>query len=111
MRSNWYANELTRGKTEKHTAKRKTRAATISGKEEVEGKVVGWEQVTVRAGPYKAMRVEINDRLIGRAGAADLISVTYWYAPEVNRFVKFHYQSNSEGTVDAELVSYKPGSR
>ena len=53
----------------------------------------------------------MDDRIIGRAGAHDLISITYWYAPEVNRFVKFHYQSNLEGTVDAELVSYKAGSR
>jgi len=93
---NWYPFPLTPGKTWKQTAKWQTPAASISGKEEVEGKVVGWEQVTVPAGTYKAMRVDINDRVIGRAGAHDLISLSYWYAPEVNRFVKFHYRATSK---------------
>lgn len=99
---------LTPGKT--WTAEDKWQIPDISqsGRSDVEGKVGDWEQVTVPAGTFRAIKVEVKVRAIGRLGLNNTTNLTYWYAPEVNRFVKYHYQDESQGIVDAQLVSYKP---
>lgn len=85
------------------------REPAIEGRVDVEGKVGNWDDVTVPAGTFHAIKGEVTTRAIGDGGARDIANITYWYAPKVNRFVKYHYQSQSEGNViDAELVSYKP---
>lgn len=99
---------LTPGKTWKEEVKWQVPDLSLPGKTEVEGKLGNWEDVTVPAGTFHAIRGEVTNRVIGREGAHDQISITYWYAPKVNRFVKYRYESNTEGTYDAELVSYKP---
>ena len=66
--------------------------------------------MTVPAGTFHAIKGEVTTRA-HRAWRRKrrFANITYWYAPKVNRFVKYHYQSQSEGNViDAELVSYKP---
>jgi len=55
--------------------------------------------------------LEIRDRIIGTGGVYDLVTLTYWYVSDVNRFVKYSYRSIYEGAVDAEMVSYKPAPR
>jgi len=52
--------------------------------------------------------VDLTIRLIGRLGFNDTTRITYWYVPEVNRFVKYHYQDESQGIVDTVMVSYAP---
>ena len=59
-------------------------------------KVVGWEEVTVPAGRFKALRIQANgtykrqDRsLIGE------VTVSYWYVPQVKRWVKVTFQDRS----------------
>ena len=102
---------LTPGKTWTDNAKWEEKASDIRGHSDVEGKVGNWEEVTVPAGTFHAIRVDVTIQAIGRAGARDVTNLTYWYAPKVNRFVKYHYQSQSEGNlIDAQMVSYKPGS-
>ena len=81
------------------------------GTEDVRGKVIGWEQVAVPAGTFKALRVELRDRIVGTGGVYNLVTLTYWYVRDVNRFVKYSYRSVYEGAVDAEMVSYKPVAR
>jgi hypothetical protein len=99
---------LTPGKTWKEEVKWQVPDLSLPGKTEVEGKLGNWEDVTVPAGTFHAIRGEVTNRVIGREGAHDQISITYWYAPKVKRFVKYRYESNTEGTYEAELVSYKP---
>jgi hypothetical protein len=107
----WFKFPLSPGKTWAQSAHWETPALDVAGTEEVRGKVIGWETVKVPAGSYKALRVEIRDRIIGSGGVYDLVTLTYWYVPEVNRFVKYSYSSIYEGAVDAQMVSYKPVAR
>jgi len=107
----WFKFPLAPGKTWAQSAHWETPAQNVAGTEEVRAKAIGWERVTVPAGSYKALRVEIRDRIIGTGGVYDLVTLTYWYVSDVNRFVKYSYRSIYEGAVDAEMVSYKPAPR
>jgi len=88
-----------------------TGAAATAGQAEDNGKVFGWEDVTVPAGTFHCIKAEVDTRFYGKGGMADESQLTYWYAPKVNRFVKFDYHSNYEGPLVAELVEYKPATR
>jgi hypothetical protein len=81
--------------------------APITGTSNLTGKVIGWEEVAVPAGKFRTLKVEVARRSFGKGGMHDEMNMTYWYAPEVRRFVKLDYYSNWEGTVQTELVSYK----
>jgi hypothetical protein len=83
-------------------------ASASSGRAEDTGRVFGWEDVTVPAGTFHCIKAEVNTRFYGKGGMADESQLTYWYAPKVNRFVRFDYHSNYEGSVMAQLVEYKP---
>ena len=82
-------------------------------------KVVGWESVTVPAGTFRALRVEIE----GKRGKdpdpywwpkqAARFQHTVWYAPEVKRYVKAHHlawsMTASQFADEAvELLEYRP---
>jgi hypothetical protein len=91
---------LQEGKTwkGKYTSPSRDGTGTTTG--EVEGKVVGFESVTVPAGTFDAakVRVEIHWDYEGRRGrGAGTISQTIWYAPEAKRWVRF----------DQEAVTYR----
>jgi hypothetical protein len=107
----WFKFPLFPGKTWAQNAHWETPDLNVQGTEEVRGKAIGWETVTVPAGTYKAMRVEIRDRIVGTGGTYDLVTLTYWYVPDVNRFVRYSYRDVYEGAIDAEMVSYKPAPR
>ena len=81
---------------------------SLTGRSVLAGKVGEWEEVTVPAGTFHALRVDVRIRGIGRGGWNDTTYITYWYAPECNRFVKLHYGDENQGIVEAEMVSYKP---
>ena len=74
-------------------------------------KVVGWEDVTVPAGTFRALKIEGKgsyDRL--DSGLRGDESVTYWYAPEVARWVKFEQwdqHSNGGQVSTSELTSFR----
>ena len=107
----WFKFPLSPGQTWTQSAHWETPDLNVAGTEEVRGKVIGWQMVKVPAGNYKALRVEIRDRIVGTGGVYDLVTLTYWYVPDVNRFVKYSYHSVYEGEVLAEMVSYKPVAR
>ena len=86
-------------------------AAPAKGKAEDHGSVLGWEDVKVPAGNFHALKVTVTSRYYGAGGFNDETQLTFWYAPEVNRFVKFDYSDTYDGVVLAELVKYKPNSR
>ena len=105
----WFAFPLYPGKTWEDGYDWEIRgAAPVKGKAEDRGKVVGWEDVQVPAGTFHALKVEVNSRYYGKGGMADDATLTYWYSPQINRFVKFDYRSAYEGALLAEMVSYHP---
>jgi hypothetical protein len=61
------------------------------------------------AGTFRALKVVVLSRYFGHGGYYDESTLTYWYAPEVNRFVKFDYRDTFDRALLAELVSCKPG--
>ena len=86
-------------------------AAPAKGKAEDHGSVLGWEDVTVPAGTFLALKVVVLSRYYGAGGYNDDSTLTFWYVPEVNRFVKFDYRDTFDGALLAELVSYKPSAQ
>lgn len=107
----WFAFPMYEGKTWDQTFKWQTQdAMPVVGTSNMKGKVIGWEDITVPAGTFTALKVEVTNRSFGKGGAADYMRMTYWYVPEVKRFVKFDFHSQWEGTVQADLVAYKPAS-
>jgi hypothetical protein len=85
------------------------REPAVQGRDEVKGKVDDWEDITVAAGKYHAIKAEVTIRAIGRGGIRDVTNIVYWYAPAANRFVKSHIEGQTEGTViDSEMISHTP---
>jgi hypothetical protein len=74
--------------------------AKTRGTDQVErwGKVVGWESVTVPAGTFRALRLEIKERRLSQVRDGvfpDYRYHTIWYAPEVKRFVRFEREARN----------------
>ena len=66
-------------------------------------KVLGWEDVEVQAGKFRAIKVEVSrgkppDRLWGKS--------LYWYSPEAKYVVKCQYDPNMEEVIE-EIVSWE----
>ncbi len=77
-------------------------------------KVAAQEKVTVKAGSFDTLRIEIEQLVIGGLGSGRWRSTrlaTFWYSPEVKRHVKASFKLLDGGwrgpDVEAELVSYK----
>ena len=72
---------------------------------------MGWEDITVPAGTFHALKIEGKgsyERLDSGAKGAE--SITYWYAPEVARWVRFEQwdeRSNSGQVSTSELTSFR----
>jgi hypothetical protein len=87
---------------------------------EVSTRVYDWEQVTVPAGTFRALRIEASGRRSGnfssRATVTGRFRVVVWYAPDVKRYVKLQHQIWSADRIAetqigedlVELVSYNP---
>lgn len=91
------------------------KAEKTDARQTLEVNVVGWEEVTVPAGTFRALRLEATgtsrrlDRETRRPGSLHYV---YWYVPEVKRWAKMTLQgSDSRGVPGAEeteeLLSYK----
>jgi hypothetical protein len=84
-------------------------------------RVLGWEEVEVRAGKFKAIKLEYEIEPFVRGGwgwrSLGESKALYWYSPEVKNFVKCQYvkgyfegfDNRGEGQTraDWELVSYE----
>jgi hypothetical protein len=76
-----------------------------------------WERVTVPAGTFKALRLEISGRRkISPFSpiAVYRFSIIVWYAPEVKRYVKLEHKTwlsekRQYGDEVVELVEFRPG--
>ncbi len=69
-------------------------------------KVVGWEDVEVKAGRFKAFKIEYKQEISGRSAVG---KAWYWYSPEVKYFVKCQYETTGFwiGINDWELISFE----
>lgn len=60
------------------------------------GKALGWEKITVPAGEFDVMRVEVigqyHGEEVGWIGGNGTSKETVWYAPAVNNFVRMEYE-------------------
>jgi S1-C subfamily serine protease len=84
--------------------------------------IQGWEQVTVPAGTFKALRVRVAGRrsapIGGRNAFAGRFEMTAWYAPDVKRIVRQEQRIwTADGISPAlsadevfELLAYRPPS-
>jgi hypothetical protein len=79
------------------------------------GKVIGWEKVTVPAGTFDALRIEVKSKYNGqnmRGRWFGQSTDTIWYAPSARLYVKWLFEDGGgDGThknawLD-ELVAYK----
>jgi hypothetical protein len=103
----WFDFPLEPGKKWHQTSKWSDPAESKSGTIVTNAIVGQWEKIAVPAGTYEALRVDVACRMSGRGDTADQITLSYWWVPSVNRFVKYSYRGSS-GAVDAELISYQP---
>ena len=79
----------------------------FAGRTKYDIKVVGWEDVTVPAGTFRALRLEAQ----GTVYRYDLrgsgkLSSTLWYSPEVRRWIKSDFSSSARG-FRRELVQFR----
>lgn len=88
------------------------------------GRAVGWERVRTPAGEFVALRIERRMNLgdYDYSWSDTEVHETYWYAPEVKRWVRFehqyrrvelgvapHHRRTQEDRIVWELRSFKPG--
>jgi len=70
-------------------------------------KVVGWETVDVPAGKFRAIKVELDSTVQPVDGSrAFSRQGTFWYVPEVRRWVKFQIVT-PRASISEELLEYK----
>jgi len=77
-------------------------------KTKLECNVNGWDDVSVPAGKFHALKINCAGTYVGtgRSTGWGRVSGTFWYAPEVKRYVKWRYGNvNAEPRGD-ELVSF-----
>lgn len=62
----------------------------------IKGKVLNWEKITVQAGQFDALKLEVeaiyNAEEPNSPGGSGQLTETLWFAPEVNNFVKLDYR-------------------
>lgn len=81
-------------------------------KHERTAKVVGWEEVVVPAGKFRALKIEVDGSFqrLDTAVSGSALNVI-WYVPAVKRWVKWTYEDKTfRGRVNwwgVELVEYK----
>lgn len=70
-------------------------------------KVVGWEDIVVPAGKFRALRIESEGTVqVAKKPKPGRSIVTAWYAPEVRRWVRLE-QEFGPGALTSELLSYR----
>ncbi len=74
-------------------------------------KVIGWEDVEVRAGNFKAIKIEYKRGWSTPASGIREGRIWYWYCPEVKNMIKIEYEKNQMWSRenDSELASFQFG--
>jgi hypothetical protein len=86
---------------------RRPRAGAFHVRHERKVKVLGWEDVEVPAGRFRALKLQAEGqfRRLDKS-ASDKARNTYWYVPRVKRWVKHVYQDATLEVVE-ELYFYR----
>jgi hypothetical protein len=91
-----YAFPLVPGKAWKVDATGDNPAAGKRWRYQINGKALGWEKITVPAGEFDVIKLEVvsyyQGEETGSRGGSGQSKETVWYAPAVNNFVKLEYQ-------------------
>jgi hypothetical protein len=72
--------------------------------------VLGWEEIVVQAGKFKALKLEYKQETVGQtAGRPKEGKAWYWYSPDVKYMVKCQYEKTEywNPIYDWELSSFK----
>jgi hypothetical protein len=72
--------------------------------------VLGWEEVAVQAGKFKALKFEYKQETVGQTGSRPKEGKAwYWYSPDVKYMVKCQYEKTDywDAIYDWELASFK----
>jgi hypothetical protein len=72
--------------------------------------VLGWEEVAVAAGKFKAVKLEYKQETVGQTGSRPKEGKAwYWYSPDAKYMVKCQYEKTDYWDVlyDWELISFK----
>jgi hypothetical protein len=72
--------------------------------------VLGWEEVAVQAGKFKALKIEYKQEKVGQTGTRPKEGKAwYWYSPDVKNMVKCQYEKTDywDAMSDWELISFK----
>jgi len=71
-------------------------ASQLRDKHEGSADVMDWEDVTVQAGTFRALRVVVETKFVrfgaGRPSAPMAATMTLWYSPQVKRWVRVRYE-------------------
>jgi hypothetical protein len=79
----------------------------FAGRAKYEIKVVGWEDVTVPAGTFRALRLEARGTIRRYdLGSFGNLRNDFWYSPQVHRWVKSEFSSAARAN-RRELVKYR----
>ena len=71
---------------------------------------LGWEDITVAAGKFKAVKLEYKQEKLGQTGSQPKEGkVFYWYSPDVKYMLKCQYEKSDywEEASDWELTAFK----
>ncbi len=71
---------------------------------------LGWEEITVAAGRFKAIKLEYKQEKLGQTGNQPKEGkVFYWYSPDVKYMLKCQYEKSDywEESSDWELTAFK----
>jgi len=72
--------------------------------------VLGWEEIVIQAGKFKALKLEYKQETGGEtAGRPKEGKAWYWYSPDVKSMVKCQYEKSDywDAIYDWEIVSFK----
>jgi hypothetical protein len=110
---NWLQFPLQAGKKYRMEYATHNRQSGVQTKNQREVEVTGWEEVTVPAGKFRALKIVTSGTYtrLDRPGSGR-VRETFWYAPEVRRWVRTEYEDtdfsgNPYNRSGVELIEFK----
>ncbi len=70
---------------------------------------LGWEDIEIKAGKFKAVKIEYKQQMVGEGGQPKEGKAWYWYSPDVKYMLKCQYERTDywDANYDWELISFK----
>ena len=70
-----------------------------------EGEILSYEEIKVKAGNFKAFKIQLKGTMTNERGYNGKTTDTWWYAPALKHYIK-HTQDDGEGLYIKELIAY-----